>query len=157
MSQSQTMRAVIQRVERASVEVDGEVAGAIGPGFCVLVGVTHDDGPDDVRVMASKIGGLRVFADDRGAMNRALTEVGGSLLLVSQFTLYGDVVRGRRPSFTAAADPAAARGMFDELVGALRDEGFVVETGVFGATMKVEIVNDGPVTILLETVGGRIV
>lgn len=156
MSQSVGMRAVVQRVERASVTVAGKVVGAIDRGFCVFVGVTHDDGPADVEVLSSKLAGLRVFGDEQGAMNLPLADVDGSILLVSQFTLYGDVARGRRPSFAAAADPAVAGPLFDGLVTSLRRSGCRVETGVFRARMSVEIVNDGPVTILLETSKGRL-
>lgn len=150
------MRAVVQRVERAAVRVGQDLVGAIGPGLCVLVGVTHADGGADVEALASKIAGLRVFGDAGGDMNLSLTDVGGSILLVSQFTLYADVARGRRPSFTRAAPPEKARPLFDALVRNLQQTGHRVETGIFGAPMKVEIVNDGPVTIVIETSNGRV-
>ncbi len=151
------MRAVIQRVERAQVTVDGEVVGAIGPGLLLLVGVARGDGPGDVSAIASKVAGLRVFRDDEGRMNLSVSEVGGSVLVVSQFTLYGDVRRGRRPSFVEAADPVGAEALVDGVVGELRASGLAVETGRFGAMMAVALVNDGPVTILLETRDGRVV
>ena len=145
------MRAVVQRVSSAKVEVAGSVAGAIGAGLLALVGVARDDTDDDARAMASKIAGLRVFNDDDGAMNRALADVGGAVLAVSQFTLYGDARKGRRPSFVEAAPGEAARPLFDRVVDLLRREGLTVETGVFGATMHVELTNEGPVTILLDS------
>jgi D-tyrosyl-tRNA(Tyr) deacylase len=145
------LRAVIQRVSSASVEVDGKVAGAVGTGFLALVGVARDDGEDDAKAIAAKIAGLRVFNDDEGAMNRSLADVGGAVLAVSQFTLYGDARRGRRPSFVDAAPGEAAAPLFNRVVDLLRREGIAVETGVFGATMHVALVNEGPVTILLDS------
>lgn len=150
------MRAVIQRVSRAAVTVDGEVVGAIGGGFLVLVGVGHGDGSGDVAALADKLAGLRVFPDDDGKMNRSVTEVGGSVLVVSQFTLLGDVRRGRRPSFTAAAPPQVAEPLVVEFVALLEERGIGVATGRFGAMMEVELVNDGPVTILIEVADGKV-
>jgi len=144
------MRALVQRVTRASVTVGGVVTGAIGPGLCALVGVTHDDGPDTARVLAEKVWRLRVFPDAAGLMNVAVADAGGAVLVVSQFTLYGDTGRGRRPSWGAAARPEHAAPLVDAFAAALRDLGATVATGVFGADMQVELVNDGPVTLLLE-------
>jgi D-tyrosyl-tRNA(Tyr) deacylase len=141
---------VVQRVQRARVTVDGEEVGAIGPGLCVLVGVTHDDTGAEARKLAARIWGLRIFDDDAGLMNRAAADVGGEVLVVSQFTLYGDTSRGRRPSWIAAARPEAAEPLVDEVVAALRGLGAPVATGRFRADMAVELVNDGPVTLLLE-------
>lgn len=144
------MRVVLQRVSRASVTIAGRVAGAIGPGFCLLVGFTHGDTPAQVDWMAEKIGGLRLFSGADGKMNLGLAEVGGALLVVSQFTLYGDAAKGRRPSFIDAARPETAIPLYDAFVAALRSRGFDVATGEFGAMMQVELVNDGPVTLILE-------
>lgn len=144
------MRVVVQRVSRASVAVDGNVIGAIGPGFCVLVGFTHGDTAAEVAWMADKVAGLRLFADAEGKMNLALGDVGGAVLVVSQFTLYGDAEKGRRPSFVAAARPEAAVPLYQQFTAELRRRGLTVATGEFGADMDVEIHNDGPVTLLLE-------
>lgn len=144
------MRALVQRVTRACVVVDGEEVGAIGPGLCALVGVTHDDGPAEVARLADKVWHLRVFADDEGRMGRPVADVGGEVLVVSQFTLYGSTARGRRPSWVDAAPPEVAEPLVEALVSALRDLGATVATGRFGADMAVELVNDGPVTLLLE-------
>ncbi|HKX74358.1 MAG TPA: D-aminoacyl-tRNA deacylase [Acidimicrobiia bacterium] len=151
------MRAVIQRVSEASVEVEGEVVGVIGPGLLVLVGVAHDDGSAEAEVLSAKIAGLRIFPDDDGKMNRSLVESGGKVLVVSQFTLYADTTRGRRPSFVGAASPAQAEPLIQELRDALRERGLSVETGRFGERMAVKLVNDGPVTIIVEVSGGRVV
>jgi len=144
------MRVVLQRVSRASVTIGGRVAGAIGPGFCLLVGFTHGDTSAQVDWMAEKIGGLRLFSDADGKMNLGLAEVGGAVLIVSQFTLYGDAVKGRRPSFIDAARPETAIPLYEAFVAALRSRGFDVATGEFGAMMQVELVNEGPVTLILE-------
>ena len=146
------MRVLLQRVREASVTVDGRVVGAVGHGFCLLVGFTHGDTDREVAWMADKVATLRVFEDDQGKMNRALGEVGGGVLVVSQFTLYADAAQGRRPSFVAAARPEAARGCCDRFVAALAERGLPVATGEFGAMMQVALVNDGPVTIWLERV-----
>ena len=142
------MRAVIQRVERASVSVEGEIRGQIGAGFLVLIGVEEGDGDADFRYIAEKVPNLRVFEDEQGKMNRSLLDVGGELLAVSQFTLLGDARGGRRPSFITAARPETADPMYERLVADWRARGIRVETGVFGAHMKVSLINDGPVTIL---------
>lgn len=145
------MRAVIQRVERASVSVEGEIRGQIGEGFLVLIGVEEGDGDADFRYIAEKVPNLRVFEDEQGKMNRSLLDVGGEVLAVSQFTLLGDARGGRRPSFITAARPETADPMYERLVADWRARGIRVETGVFGAHMKVSLVNDGPVTILLDS------
>jgi D-tyrosyl-tRNA(Tyr) deacylase len=144
------MRVVLQRVSRASVTIEGRVAGTIGRGFCLLVGFTHSDTGDQVDWMAEKVAGLRLFADAEGKMNLGLTEVQGALLVVSQFTLYGDSAKGRRPSFIDAARPETAVPLYDRFVAALRSRGLQVATGEFGADMLVEIHNDGPVTLILD-------
>ena len=145
------MRLVVQRVKRAEVRVDGEVVGRIGPGLLVLLGAGEGDGAADVAWCVDKVVNLRVFEDDAGKMNRSLLDVAGALLVVSQFTLYGDCRHGRRPSFTAALEPTAAAALCDELVRQARALGVGVETGRFGAMMDVELVNDGPVTLLLDS------
>jgi D-tyrosyl-tRNA(Tyr) deacylase len=144
------MRAVIQRVSKASVTVDGEVVGQIGRGVVALVGVTHDDTQEQAEWLARKVAGLRIFEDSEGKMNAGLLDVDGAALVVSQFTLYADAHKGRRPSFTDAAPPEIAEPLVEHFAQALRDQGVPVETGVFQAHMLVEIHNDGPVTILLE-------
>jgi D-tyrosyl-tRNA(Tyr) deacylase len=144
------MRAVVQRVTEARVRVDGEVVGEIGLGLCVLVGVTHDDGVSLAGRLAEKVWNLRIFDDDEGVMNLAAADVGGAVLVVSQFTLYGDTRRGRRPSWVAAARPEQAEPLVGVFAATLRDLGAEVATGRFGAHMQVELVNDGPVTLLLE-------
>lgn len=145
------MRAVVQRVTAARVEVDGEVVGSIGPGLLVLVGVGRTDTVDDARWLADKVVGLRVFPDERGAMNRSVAEVGGEVLSVSQFTLYGDVVRGRRPSFTAAAPSAAAEPLWTAFNALVRERLGRIATGRFGAHMAVHLTNWGPVTIWIDS------
>ena len=146
------MRVVLQRVSKASVAIDGRVAGAIGRGFCLLVGFTHGDTPAQVDWMAEKVAGLRLFNDAAGKMNLGLTEVGGAILVVSQFTLYGDAGKGRRPSFIDAARPELAIPLYERFLEALRRLGFTVAAGEFGAGMQVEIHNDGPVTLILDRV-----
>jgi D-tyrosyl-tRNA(Tyr) deacylase len=145
------MRAVVQRVSRAQVAVKGEIAGEIGLGLLVLLGVGRDDTEADATYLAEKIAGLRVFEDDQGKMNRSVQELGGSVLAVSQFTLYGDVRRGKRPSFDAAAPPEKARQLYEIFVEQIRAAGLRCETGRFQEMMKVELVNEGPVTILLDS------
>lgn len=145
------MRAVVQRVSKASVRVDGEVVSAIDQGFLILLGVTHDDGEAEAAYLARKISGLRVFEDGEGKLNLGLAEVAGAALVVSQFTLYGDVRKGRRPSFTAAARPEAAVQHYQRFCALLAAEGIAVQQGVFQAHMAVELVNDGPVTLWLDT------
>ncbi|HEX6616428.1 MAG TPA: D-aminoacyl-tRNA deacylase [Gemmatimonadales bacterium] len=144
------MRVVLQRVSQASVTIDGRSAGAIGRGFCLLVGFTHDDTVERVDWMAEKVVGLRLFSDAEGKMNLGLAEVQGALLVVSQFTLYGDASKGRRPSFIDAARPETAIPLYERFVAALRGRGLEVATGEFGADMLVEIHNDGPVTLVLD-------
>jgi D-tyrosyl-tRNA(Tyr) deacylase len=148
------VRVVLQRVSRAEVRVGGRVTGKIGTGFLVLAGFAPGDGEAELAWMADKVLGLRLFADAEGKMNRALAEVGGGVLVVSQFTLYGDASKGRRPSFTAAAPPEVAVPLYERFVALLRERGAAsgtpVATGEFGAMMEVELVNDGPVTLVLE-------
>jgi D-tyrosyl-tRNA(Tyr) deacylase len=144
------MRVVLQRVSRASVTVNGSVVGAIDRGLAVLVGFTPDDGAEQLEWMAEKILGLRVFGDAEGKMNLDVRDAGGAALVVSQFTLYGDARKGRRPSFVTAAPPEQAEPLYRGFVEALRRRGLRVETGEFGAVMEVAIVNDGPVTLILE-------
>jgi D-tyrosyl-tRNA(Tyr) deacylase len=145
------MRAVIQRVNAARVEVGGTVVGAIGRGFLVLLGVARGDTAADAAYLAEKTAGLRVFEDEAGKMNLALSEVGGAVLAVSQFTLLGDCRKGRRPGFTDAAPPELADPLYHDYVAALRATGLTVATGVFRAEMQVHLVNDGPVTLLLDS------
>ena len=144
------MRALVQRVAQARVRVDGQVVGEIGPGLCCLVGATHGDDRDSAVKLSAKIWHLRILADENGHMNRSVAEVGGEILVVSQFTLYGDTRKGRRPSFIAAAAPDEAAPLIDELVAELRRLGATVATGSFGANMAVELTNDGPVTLMIE-------
>jgi len=145
------VRALLQRVRSARVEVDGRVAGEIGPGLVVLLGVGRGDTPERARALARKVVELRVFPDERHSMNRSLGDAGGEVLLVSQFTLYADTTRGRRPSFEAAEEPARARELYGEFAAALAGLGHPPREGVFGAHMLVSLENDGPVTVLLES------
>ncbi len=145
------MRAVLQRVKRAAVRVDGVTVGEIGPGLLVFLGVGREDTPETARAFADKVANLRVFDDAEGRMNRSLLETGGPSLCVSQFTLYGDCRKGRRPSFDHAASPEAARKLYEDFVEAMRARHLQVETGRFQARMEVELVNDGPVTLLLDS------
>lgn len=145
------MRAVVQRVCQASVTVDGQKVGAIGTGLLVFLGVAPDDDASDVAFMVHKLAGLRIFADGAGLMNCSIRDVHGSFLVVSQFTLYGDVAHGNRPSFTGAAAGAYADRLYQQVCVGLREQGFPVQTGVFGARMEVGLVNDGPVTILIDS------
>ena len=146
------MRAVVQRVTRASVTVEGRVTGAIEAGLLVLLGAGAGDGANDLAYIVDKIAHLRIFSDDANKMNRSVLDVGGGVLVVSQFTLYGDARTGRRPAFTGALEPVAAKALCDQAIDALRVAGVTrVEAGEFGADMKLELVNDGPVTILLDS------
>ncbi|WP_274650037.1 D-aminoacyl-tRNA deacylase [Paenibacillus humicola] len=145
------MRVVVQRSKRAAVTVCGETVGEIQGGLVLLVGITHEDTEADVRWMADKISGLRIFEDEAGKMNRSVVDTGGSVLSVSQFTLYGDCRKGRRPNFMAAARPEHAESLYEAFNGALRGAGLPVETGRFGAMMDVSLVNDGPVTLILDS------
>ncbi len=156
LPQSHSVRLVVQRVSSASVTVGESRVASIGHGLLVLVGIAPTDTPGDVAVAAEKLPLLRIFPDESGAMNRSLLDIGGSILVVSQFTLLADVTRGRRPSFTAAAPPQVAAPLFDELVMRIAAGGVPVESGVFGAHMEVELVNDGPVTLTVEITRGRI-
>ena len=144
------MRVVLQRVSRASVTIGGRVAGAIDRGYCLLVGFTHGDTPVQVDWMAEKVVGLRLFSDENGKMNLGLDEVEGGILVISQFTLYGDAAKGRRPSFIDAARPEVAIPLYEHFLAALRQRGITVAAGEFGADMQVEIHNDGPVTLILD-------
>ena len=149
------MICVLQRVDAAAVRVDDEIVGAIDRGLLALIAVVSGDGDEDVAWMADRLTKLRVFADEEGRMNLSVEDIGGALLLVSQFTLAADTRRGRRPSFSGAAPPDAARQRFEELVGRLRQATVPVETGRFGAAMRIELVNDGPVTLILDSRDGR--
>lgn len=145
------MRAVVQRVSRAKVTVAGEVAGEIGQGLLVLLGVADDDGQQDAEYLAEKLVGLRIFPDEEGKMNRSLVEASGAMLVVSQFTLYGDCRKGRRPSFIRAARPEQAVDLYRAFVAEVRGRGITVATGRFQEHMDVELVNDGPVTLLVDS------
>ena len=145
------MRAVLARVKHASVSVDGKITGQIGEGFLVLLGVTHEDTEAQAEKLADKLTGLRIFEDENEKMNRSLTDVGGQLLIVSQFTLYANCKKGRRPEFLAAARPEVAIPLYEKFVQLCRDKGFHTETGEFGAYMQVDSLNDGPLTIILDT------
>ncbi len=145
------MRAVIQRVKSAQVSVDGRVSGKIEKGLLVFLGVGKGDGENDLSFLASKIPGLRIFEDASGKFNLSLKEIGGQILVVSQFTLYGDCRRGRRPSFTEAEEPTSAKHLYEQFVSELRAQDVSVETGEFQAKMEVHLVNDGPVTLLLDS------
>ena len=151
------MRALIQRVDHASVRVDGQVVGRVGNGLVALVGVSRADTETDVGALAKKLVGLRIFPDERGRFNLSLQDVGGAMLVVSQFTLFADVRRGRRPSFTEAARPDHAERLVDEFVSAVESYGVEVGCGRFGAMMEVDLRNNGPFTLMVETVGGRVV
>lgn len=145
------MRAVLQRVSQAKVEVGGEVTGSIGPGLLVLLGVGHDDGPDQAKWMAAKIAGLRIFPDADEKLNLSVSDIGGEVLVVSQFTLWGDCNKGKRPSFGRAAPGLQADALYQDVVTQLRALGLSVATGRFGAMMDVELVNQGPVTLILDS------
>lgn len=148
------MKVVLQRSKSAQVTVDGDVTGRIEHGFVLLVGVTHEDTEQDARYLADKIAGLRVFEDDQGKMNLSILETGGQVLSVSQFTLYGDSRKGKRPNFMAAARPEQAEPLYERFNALLREQGLRVETGRFGAMMDVSLMNDGPVTLILESRSG---
>jgi D-tyrosyl-tRNA(Tyr) deacylase len=145
------MRIVLQRVKSARVEVAGETVGSIGSGLVILLGVTHADHPRDADYLADKVVQLRIFSDDARRMNRSLLEAGGALLVVSQFTLYGDCRKGRRPSFDAAAPPEQARSLYEYFIQRLKSSNIAVETGVFQAEMEIHLINDGPVTLILDS------
>ena len=145
------MRCVVQRVTSASVTVDGETIGEIGKGMMVLIGVSEEDGPADLKYIAEKVKHLRIYDDENGVMNRSILDAGGDILAVSQFTLYGDARGGRRPSYFRAAKPEKANAMYEEVIDSWRQAGLRVETGRFRAEMQVALVNDGPVTILLDS------
>jgi D-tyrosyl-tRNA(Tyr) deacylase len=147
----QIMRAVVQRVKEAKVEVEGRTVGEIGAGLLVFLGVGLNDSEKDCEVLAGKIVHLRIFSDEQGLMNRSVLEMGGAILVVSQFTLWGDCLKGRRPSFTRAAPPEKARALYDRFTGLIREKGLKVATGVFQEMMEVHLVNEGPVTMLLDT------
>ena len=145
------MKAVIQRVTRASVEVEGDIVGQIDAGLLVLLGVAKDDSESDAQYIVDKLIGLRIFSDTEGKMNRSIVDIGGGLLIVSQFTLLGDTTKGRRPGFDRAASPERALTLYEKIIGMVRDRGICVETGRFGAHMRVSLENDGPVTFLLDS------
>ena len=145
------MRAVVQRVSETSVRIEGEIVGKIGRGFLILLGVTQGDTPELCSYLAVKCAGLRIFTDDNGKMNLSLKDVGGEVLVVSQFTLYGDCSKGKRPSFIAAAKPDLAIPLYERFIAELMDQGLHVEAGRFGADMQVSLINDGPVTLILDT------
>lgn len=150
------VKVVLQRVNRAAVSVAENVVGSIGPGLCLLVGIGPDDTGMDIDTAVDKIAGLRVFADELGLMNRSVLDTGGEVLVISQFTLFADMSRGRRPSFSGAGDPDRARELINEMVGAFRDRGIQVATGEFGSAMEVELVNDGPVTLIMDVRNGKV-
>lgn len=151
MSHQTTVRAVVQRVAEARVTIEGETVGEIGAGLCVLLGVHKQDAADQAHWLADKITNLRIFADPQGKMNRSVRDAGGAVLVVSQFTLYGDARKGNRPSFTDAAEPALAIPLYELFVDRLRSHALTVATGRFGADMKVSLINDGPVTLIVES------
>jgi D-tyrosyl-tRNA(Tyr) deacylase len=145
------VRSVVQRVSRAKVSIDGKVVAEIGPGLLVLLAAAHGDGPEQIRWLAEKVTGLRIFSDDAGKMNLSLKQVEGEMLIVSQFTLYGDCRKGRRPSFTGSAPPEEAEKLYEDFIEEVRGHGVLTRHGVFGAMMDVELVNDGPVTLIVDT------
>lgn len=149
------MRVVIQRVKNASVEVDGEIVGKIDKGILALLGITHEDTEKDVDYLVKKVLNLRIFSDEQDKMNLSLKNVEGELLVISQFTLYGECQKGLRPSFTNAAKPAIATELYEKFISKAKSEGFKVESGIFGADMKVNLLNDGPVTLILDSPQNR--
>ena len=150
------MRAVVQRVARAAVTVEGVTVGAIGPGLLVLLGVSHQDTPQDSAALVDKLLGLRIFPDEDDKMNRSVVDTDGAVLVVSQFTLLADIRKGRRPSFTNAAPPRLAAHVVESVVGRIRDAGLTVATGEFGAMMDIDLTNAGPVTIVIDVADGRV-
>ena len=148
------MRAVVQRVKKASVKIEGVNKGQVGTGLVILLGVGREDTSEDASYLAEKVSGLRIFEDAQGKMNLSLGDIGGEALVVSQFTLYGDTAKGRRPSFGAAADPEVAKRLYEEFIAIMKKENFKVSTGVFGKRMLVTIHNDGPVTLILDSKKG---
>ncbi|MBC8531080.1 D-aminoacyl-tRNA deacylase [Gehongia tenuis] len=148
------MRAVIQKVSRAKIVVDGQTVSEIGPGLLALIGIGREDGEKDMAYLADKIPNLRIFEDGEGKLNRSVSDVGGEILLVSQFTLYGNARHGRRPSFIGAAPPEEARPIYERLLAIFRERGIPLKTGIFQAHMEIELVNDGPVTLLLDSKKG---
>lgn len=145
------MRAVVQRVAKASVSVDGNIVGAIGHGMLVLLAAAGSDGPEQVKWMAEKLAGLRIFSDDQGKMNLSLEQVRGEMLIVSQFTLYGDCRKGKRPSYAGAAPPDQAQALYSDFIDEIRKRGIPTQEGIFGAMMMVDMVNDGPVTLIVDS------
>lgn len=145
------MRAVIQRVKRASVEVEGSIVGEIGEGYMILLGIAHNDSERELKWLCDKIKNLRIFSDANGKMNLSIEDINGQILMVSQFTLYADCIKGRRPGFTDAAKGDKAKELYEKACEYLKNENIIVETGVFGADMQVSLVNNGPVTIILDT------
>ncbi len=145
------MKTVVQRVSNASVTIDGNIHGEINQGFLILLGITHDDTVKDVKWMVEKISGLRIFEDENGKMNKSLTDINGEVLVVSQFTLYGDARKGRRPSFIDAARPEVAIPLYEEFIKQMKSKDLKVATGKFGADMKVNLLNDGPVTLIIDS------
>jgi D-tyrosyl-tRNA(Tyr) deacylase len=145
------VRVVLQRSKAAKVEVEGKIEGSINRGFVLLVGITHDDTIEDARYLSEKIAHLRIFEDDAGKMNTSILDVNGSILSISQFTLYGDTKKGRRPNFMNAAKPEYAEDLYNQFNSLLKDKGLAVETGIFGAMMDVSLINDGPVTLILDS------
>lgn len=146
------MRAVVQRVKHSSVEVDGQIVGSIQSGLLILLGIKNGDTEKEVNWLSNKVASLRIFEDEDGKMNKELKDIDGSILLISQFTLYGDCVKGKRPSFIEAARPEVAIPLYKKFIQNLKDMGIKVETGVFGADMKVELLNDGPVTLVIDSI-----
>ena len=145
------MRAVVQRVKQASVSVDGKIVGKINKGLLVFLGVAPDDGDKDIKYISDKLTNLRIFEDENEKMNFSIKDIGGEVLLISQFTLFGDCRKGRRPDFTSSCEPVKAKKLYEDVIKAIKEQDIVTECGIFGADMQVELVNDGPVTILLDS------
>lgn len=146
------MRVVVQRVKHSSVTVDGNIVGKINEGLLILLGIKNGDTEKDVTWLANKVSSLRIFEDENGKMNKELKDINGSILLISQFTLYGDCVKGKRPSFIEAAKPEIAIPLYEKFISTLKNQGITVETGIFGADMKVDLLNDGPVTLVIDSI-----